>query len=162
MTQFEEILKILTQNHVEFILIGGLAAVVHGFSGATADLDVVYSRAPGNVKKIIKALSPHHVRLRALDENLPFFFDEKTFENCHNFTLTTDLGDLDLLFEIPGFQDFTDILSHSERIEVFNMECRVLSLEGLIHNKKACARPKDLLQLQELEAIKRIKDEGNK
>lgn len=70
-----------------------------------------------------------------------------------NFTLTTDLGDIDLFGEIHGGGSYDELLPHSIRLDPFGLECYCLGLERLIHVKRAVGRPKDLEALAELEAI---------
>ena len=65
-----------------------------------------------------------------------------------NFTLTTDLGDLDLLREVAGLGDYTDLFASCEALELYGMRCKVLTLEGLIKSKQAVARAKDLRLLR--------------
>jgi hypothetical protein len=85
---------------------------------------------------------------------LPFRWDAATLARGLNFTLSTDLGDLDLLGEIAGGGSHDDLLPHSIVIQVFGIECRCLDLERLIHVKRAAGRPKDLEAIAELEAIR--------
>jgi len=70
-----------------------------------------------------------------------------------NFTLTTKLGDLDLLGEVIDGRTYEDLLPHSEEIEVFGVKCLCLGLEKLIYLKRAAGRPKDFEVLAELETI---------
>lgn len=159
MTQFKQLLKILVNHQIDFILIGGLAAIAQGCAFSTNDLDIVYKRTPENIKKIIKALTPLKVQLRGKDipETLPFLFDEKTFKNILNLTLKTDLGSIDLLAEIPGFGSYEKMYASSDILDLFDLKCRVLSIEGLIKNKKVVKRSKDLNHIAELEELLKLK-----
>lgn len=159
MTNFKEILKRLNRNKVEFILIGGLAAIAHGSTSATSDLDIVYKKTAENIKKIILALGDLHVRLRGAPPDLPFIFDDKSFSNTINFTLQTDLGAVDLLGEIPGFDSYQDIVTNTDTLTLFDTHCLVLSLKALIKNKRATGRRKDLNQLDELEELLKMKNQ---
>jgi hypothetical protein len=71
-----------------------------------------------------------------------------------NFTVTTDLGALDLLGEITGGGRYADLLPDTIVIRVFGIECRCLTLDRLIEVKRAAGRPKDLEAIAELEAIR--------
>ncbi|MBX7148090.1 hypothetical protein K1X76_03320 [bacterium] len=158
MTNFKQLLQILVNHQVNFILIGGLAAIAQGCSFVTADLDIVYEYSAENIKKLVQALKPLKIALRGMEtENLPFIFDEDTFKNSRNLTLKTNLGDLDLLSEIPGFFSYNEIFNASDTLVLFDLQCRILSVEGLIKNKKATNRPKDLNHLAELEELLNIK-----
>src|SRR5436190_24261688 len=99
-TQFREILELLTRNDVECILIGGLAAMAHGTARATLDVDVVYARKRENIRRLATALAPYKPYLRGAPAGLPFKFDEATVRAGLNFTLRTTLGDVDLLGEV--------------------------------------------------------------
>ena len=70
-----------------------------------------------------------------------------------NFTLTTDVGDLDILAEVTGMGNYEQVLAFSEEMEIFGISCKVLTLEGLIKAKRAAKRAKDLRLLPELEAL---------
>jgi hypothetical protein len=78
-----------------------------------------------------------------------------------NFTLKTDLGDIDLLGEIAGIGQYAEVLALSECIDLFDRPCRVLSLEGLIRSKRAAGRSKDLSALHEIEALREMKRRGS-
>lgn len=158
MTNFQEVLNILHKHNVEFVLIGGLAAIAHGCTTATSDIDLLYNQSRENIKKLVTALSPYHVRLRGAPSDLPFLFDEKTFANTQNFTFMTDLGAIDLLSLIPGFNSYNEIASNAEKIQLFNVEIKIISLNDLIKNKKATGRPKDLQFLAELEELKKLQE----
>lgn len=153
MTDFKALLRALRGAEVDFILVGGVAATVHGSARLTLDLDVVYSRSPANLERLALALTPYHPYLRGAPRGLPFRWDAATLARGLNFTLTTDLGDIDLLGEITGGGLYADLLPYSIVIQVFGIECRCLGLERLIHVKRAAGRPKDLEAIAELEAI---------
>lgn len=154
---FKKILTTLKNHNVKFILIGGRAAVVYGSSYPTYDVDICYARDKDNLGNIVKALSLFHPTLRGAPKDLPFIFDAKTLKNGLNFTFSTDIGDIDLLGEVKGLGTYDEVMKYSETMEIYNMECYVLSLEGLIKNKKAVGREKDKGALIELEALLEIR-----
>ncbi len=153
MTQIEELIAVLSEKRVAFVLIGGLAANARGSAQLTFDVDVCYERTPDNIQRLCNALEPFHPYLRGAPTGLPFRFDPPTVIAGLNFTLVTDLGDLDLLGEVSGLGKFDQVVAASEKMELFGFAVWVLSLEGLIHSKKAAGRPKDLNALPELEAL---------
>jgi len=155
MTKFEDLIPVLAAADVEFILVGGLAAIVHSSSRATYDVDVVYRRSPENMERLCRTLAPHSPRLRGAPPGLPFVLDEKTMAFGLNFTLSTDLGDLDLFGEIPGGGNYDELLSGTEEREIFGHACRVVSLDTLLRLKRSTGRAKDLEATAELEEIKR-------
>jgi hypothetical protein len=138
------------------------AAVLHGSAYVTGDLDVCYSRENENLKKLATALAPFNPSLRGAPKNLPFRLDENTLRSGLNFTLTTDLGDVDILGEVTGLGGYEKLPPFSEEMEVFGVRCKVLTLEGLIKTKKATGRTKDLMLLPELEALLEIRKTQNK
>jgi hypothetical protein len=113
----------------------------------------VYGRGPANLQRLALALTPYHPYLRGAPRGLPFRWDAMTLARGLNFTLTTDLGDIDLLGEIVGGGSYEALLPHTIAIQVFGVECHCLGLERLIHVKRAAGRPKDLEAVAELEAI---------
>lgn len=153
MTEFEKLLPVLARHEVKFILVGGLAAIVHGASRATYDLDVVYARDAENLERLAKALSPYDPYLRGAPPGLPFRFDPETIRRGLNFTLTTSLGSLDLLGEITGGGSYRDLVPNSQEVEIFGVRCLCLGLRSLIQVKRAAGRPKDLEAVAELEAV---------
>lgn len=158
----EDLLKELHRLHVEFVIIGGMAAVAHGSAYLTLDLDLCYSRKKENLERLSEALAPFHPLLRGAPPDLPFSLDISALKSGLNFTLTTDLGDLDLLGEVAGLGDYVQLLSFSEELELYGMACKVLTLEGLIKTKKAAGRRKDLMLLPELEALIEIRKSQKK
>src|SRR6266581_3232795 len=107
--------------------------------------------------KLEKALEPYHPVLRGAPSGLPFRFDAKTIANGLNFTLSTDLGDLDFLGEVSGVGSFPEVLAASDTKDVGGVDCKVLSLDGLIKAKTAAGRPRDLYVLPELRALNELK-----
>jgi hypothetical protein len=147
------ILGILSEARVEFIIVGGLAAQAHGSSRVTQDVDVIYRRTPENMQRLITALAPHAPYLRGAPPGLPFRFDRETIARGLNFTLTTRLGDLDLLGEMLGGGTYEQVEPHTVALTVFGRRMLVLNLAALIRAKRAAGRPKDIEALAELEAL---------
>jgi predicted nucleotidyltransferase len=162
MTDFKALLRVLSEAGVEFILVGGVAATVHGSTRLTVDVDAVYRRHAQNIDRLVLALTPYHPYLRGAPAGLPFRWDAPTIQSGLNFTLTTDLGDLDLFGEITGGGGYESLLPHSLAIRVFGVECRCLTLDRLIDVKRAAGRPKDLEAIAELEAIREDRQRGDR
>ncbi len=150
---FDKLLPALVHHHVDFILIGGVAAVVHGSARVTYDVDLVYSRAPENITNLVAALAPYSPYLRGAPAGLPFAWDERTIRNGLNFTLTSDVGDVDLMGEVLGGGSYGDLLPHTFKVKAFQVSFRCLDLATLIKLKKAAGRPRDLEALAELHAL---------
>ena len=140
-------------HQVSYIIVGGVAAALHGAARATYDLDIVYGRSASNLARLVSALAPIHPYLRGAPAGLPFRLDEDTLRKGLNFRLTTDLGDLDLLGKIVGGGGFDNLLPNSEVVTLEGHDVRVLTLERLIATKRAAGRPRDYDALAELEIL---------
>lgn len=150
-------LRALSDAGVRFVIVGGAAATAHGSARLTQDLEIVYERSSENLDQLVAALRPHEPYLRGAPPGLPFSFDAETLRRGLNFTLTSNLGDIDLLGEIVGGGRYDDLAPHTVEIEVFGVLCLCLDLDKLIEVKHAAGRPKDLESLAELVAIRRAR-----
>ena len=154
MIHFDTVFGVLVRGGVEFIVIGRAAATIHGSARITRYVDIVYRRTAENLRRMVDALSPYSPYLRGAPAGLPFRWDEKTLHRGLNFTLTTSIGDLDLLGEVTGGGNFEALLAHSSPVQAFGIECLCLNLDKLIQVKRAAGRPKDLEAIAELEALR--------
>ena len=159
MIELRQAIETLARHGVEFIVVGGVAMNLHGSAHVTFDLDICYDRQRVNLKRIVAALAPYHPRLRGLPENLPSIWDEQVLRSGTNFTLTTDIGDIDLLGEVAGVGSYSDAVAASVTVPLYGVECRILTLDSLIASKRAAGRAKDLLVLPELEALREVAGE---
>ena len=153
-TSFDKVLRLLTENKIEFILIGGLAAIYHGSARLTQDVDVVYSRNSENLTRLCNALKPINPYLRGAPKNLPFIFDLETLKNGLNFTFVSDLGSIDLLGEVVGGGRYEDLIKNSIEIKMEENIFLCVNLEKLIELKRFAGRAKDLEAIAELELLK--------
>jgi len=152
-TDFPALITLLTEGGVEFIIIGGVAATIHGSAHITVDLDLLYRRTPENIENLAAALAPIRPYLRGAPEGLPFRLDAATMHRGLNFTLQTTLGDLDLLGEVAGGGTYDRVLPEAETALLDGRQFRCVSLRRLIAMKRAAGRPKDLNVIAELEAL---------
>ena len=152
-TDFAGLLRALGEARVEFILVGGAAATAHGSARLTQDLDVVYSRQPENLQRLVRALAPHSPYLRGAPPGLPFKWDLSTLQRGLNFTLVTSLGAIDLFGEIAGGGPYENLVDDTIVLDLFGIKARCLSLKRLIEVKRASGRPRDLEAIAELESI---------
>jgi len=134
-------------------LIGGAAATAHESARLTQDLDIVYRRTPENIARLAAGLGPYHPYLRGAPPGLPFRLDAETIQRGLNFTLTTDLGALDLFGDIPGGGAYEDLQCDAIELKLFGVTCRCLGLKRLIDVKRAAGRPRDLEVIAELQAL---------
>jgi predicted nucleotidyltransferase len=149
----EEVARILQEQNVHFIVIGGWAAIVHGNARTTNDVDIVYARDDENIRNVVRALEPYQPYLRGVQPGLPFRWDEKTVKAGLNFTLTTSLGSIDILGEVTGGGTYEELLPYTREVTASGVTCHVVTLEKLIQLKRAAGRPKDLEVIAELQAL---------
>ena len=153
MINLEKVIPRLAESKVAFVIVGGVAATVHGSAQVTFDLDICYARDAGNLQRLVNVLAPLHPRLRGAPGDLPFLWDTETLRRGLDFTLLTDWGDLDLLGEIAGVGGYQQALAASVPVALFGVTCAVLSLPALIVARRTAGRPRDLYSLPELEAL---------
>lgn len=156
MIKLQEAIQSLVDNKVEFVIIGGVAIKIHSSAYVTLDLDFCYSRTRENLSNIVSALSRFNPRPRDFPKELPYFFDERSLQSATNFTFETTIGDIDLLGEVAGVGNYSDVEKASELFEVYERDVKVLSIKALISAKRAAGRGKDLMILPELEALQEI------
>jgi len=154
-TDVQRLLEALADAGVEFVVVGGVAMVLRGSGRVTVDIDLCYSRDAQNLMRLARALAPYHPRLRGAPEDLPFLWDDRTLRSGLNFTLTTDIGDVDLLGEVTGLGDFQAVVRGATTLEVGRLRTWVLDLDSLERSKRAAGRAKDLLDLAEIVEIRR-------
>lgn len=150
----------LSEARIRFVLIGGLAMRAQGSARLTEDLDICYDPAPDNVRALARLLAEWHAYLRGVEPGLPFVMDERTFRTTPVMTLITDHGAIDVMDEVAGVGKWPDVVADSEELEWSGTKMLVLSLRGLIKAKRGSARPKDLAQLPELEALLAMRRRG--
>jgi len=145
--------KLLGRFGVECVIVGGVAAALHGAAIPTTDIDVCYARDQKNLERLATALQSVHARLRNAPEGLPFILDAETLKRGLNFTFVTDIGNLDLLGEVRGVGTYEHVVPGSSVVELFGYQFKVIAVGKLIDAKRAAGRPKDLIAIPELEAI---------
>ena len=154
MTDFQAFIDALVNANVDFVIVGGLAATVHGSARLTQDIDVVYARSESNLERLAQSLASLAPYPRGAPAGLPFEWSVGTLRGGLNFTLTTTAGDIDLLGEITGGGVYEDLLPHTLEIQLFGQTCLCLELEWLIRTKRAAGRPRDFETVAELMALR--------
>ena len=150
----QTLLDRLAEAEVAFVVVGGMAAVLHGADIVTVDLDVCYEPSAGNRARLAAALAPLGPCPRGREPGLPFALDARTLADAPLPALATSAGALDLLTNVPGVGDWSAVQAASDPFRVASQTVRVLSLDALIDAKRAAGRPKDLVFLPVLEAIR--------
>ncbi len=160
MPDFEGLLRRLAEHHVDFVIVGGFAAVAHGSSLLTQDVDICCRFTPDNLMRLQEALADLHPVHRMTPKRLPLHLTAETCEGMKNLYLDTDLGQLDCLGEIAGVGEFEHTMAQSVEIQLGTVPCRILSLDALIDAKAAMRRPKDRQVARQLKAIKARREKG--
>jgi len=156
--EVQSLLKAFHEASVDYVIVGGVALVLHGSAHVTTDLDICYSRAPENLERLAKALEALKPALRGAPAGLPFRLDARTLRAGQNFTLTTTAGDLDLLGELSGVGGYAEAVRRAVTLEVYGLPVKVLALDGLELSKRASGRPKDRVHLLEIAELKKLID----
>jgi hypothetical protein len=150
-------LRVLVEAGVDFVVIGGVAAGLRGSALLTDDLDICYARERENLERLAGALRSLGARLRGPDlpDDLPFDPDARALALGDTFTLRTRLGDLDILATPSGTMGFPDLDQAATTFRIAEgLQVRVCSLDDLIRMKRAARRTKDLIQLEDLAALR--------
>jgi predicted nucleotidyltransferase len=146
-------LETLVRHGVDFVLIGGLAAIVLGSSYSTSDLDVAYARDRPNLERLAEALRELSAKLRGAPPDLPFRLDAETLEAGLNFTFETHGGNLDVFGEPAGAPAYEELKRRSSVELIEGLEIRVASLDHLIAMKQVAGRTKDTLLASQLRTL---------
>jgi hypothetical protein len=136
------------------VIVGGVAAAVHGSARHTDDLDVAAVFTPDNMARLLAALRPLRPRNATRPDLGELDTTPEQLARHRNLYLVTDSGRLDILGEIPPIASVAEIDDAAERIEFLGATCKVIALDHLITIKESVARPKDLLVAAELRAIR--------
>ncbi|HEU4655233.1 MAG TPA: nucleotidyltransferase [Steroidobacteraceae bacterium] len=153
MTELNQLLQRLCDADIEFVIVGGFAAMLHGSSMLTRDLDVCALLTDVNVAKLRDTFRDLHPTHRFTPQKLSFLEHPDPGVPLKNLYLQTDLGPIDLLGAIAGFDSFDDIKKNAVAFGLFGRKVHVISIEDLVKAKEALGRHKDLLVAQELRAI---------
>lgn len=153
----DEILRRLVERGVDFVVIGGIAAVLHGSARNTFDLDICFATDDANLAALGDVLVALSARLKGVDENVPFVPDARTLRQIELLTLVTSLGELDVLARPSGAPPYRELRRNADRYDLGGFNVSVASIDDLIAMKQAAGRAKDLLDVEELEAIKRLR-----
>lgn len=151
---YQKLIKRLVRNNVRFVIVGGFAAVLHGSSVMTEDLDLCASFREDNVINLLQAFKDIHPEHRLIGKTRPITESAKQLSACSNIYLKTDLGYIDVLSQLPGIGTYEEIIPHTILISLFDMDCRVLDIDTLKKAKKLMKRPKDKETILQLDAIK--------
>lgn len=153
MSDLNQLLQRLCDAEIDFVIVGGFAAMLHGSALLTRDLDicaVLTDETVARLRETLRELKPTH---RFTSQRLSFLDNPDPGVPLRNLYLQTELGPVDVLTSITGVGDFGRVRASSVEIELFGRRCRVISVEDLIAAKEALGREKDRLAAKELRAI---------
>jgi hypothetical protein len=147
-------IRVLIDHGVRFVLIGGFGARLHGSPTVTNDLDLCYARDRGNLEALAAALRTMHARLRGVDDDVPFMMDAESLHRGDRFTFVTDAGSVDILGMPSGVSGFDELARAAVRMDLNGLTVMVASIDDLIRMKRAAGRPKDLIEVEVLGALR--------
>jgi hypothetical protein len=155
----ELLLETLSRHKVNFVLIGALAARLHGFPRLTADADITPAGDKPNLERLAAALNELDARVytESVPEGLAFDRSSATLARARMWNLVTRAGRLDIAFEPAGVEGYDDLKRDAERFEAFGVRFLVASLDDIIRSKEAAGRPKDIDDVAILRAMKRTR-----
>lgn len=138
-------LDVLDRHDVDYVLIGGIAAVTHGSPFPTEDLDITPASEVSNLARLSAALTDLDARVRkeGVVDGLPFAHDGESLAAGQTWNLTTSCGDLDISLVPSGTSGYSDLVRSAESLDLFGVVVRVASLADVIRSKQAANRPKD-------------------
>jgi hypothetical protein len=157
MTQLEftpdKILGVLNRHEVDYIVIGGLAAIAHGSNLPTRDVDITPDRASSNLARLSEALTELEAEVRFGDESLPLAHDAESLAAAGVWNLRTSHGELDISMVPTGTQGYADLVRDAAPASILGVVVPVASLADVIRSKQAANRPKDQRVLPVLREI---------
>jgi predicted nucleotidyltransferase len=160
MQDFSRLLQRLADSGLDFVIVGGYAAVTHGSACVTRDLGICAVLTNENVERLRRALAEWHPKHRITPQRLSFLEHPPAGTPVKNLYLQTDVGVIDILSSIAGVGEVERLKANAEALEVEGRTYQVISLEDLIRAKEAIGREKDLLTAKELRAIAAKRRQG--
>lgn len=157
MAQLNRLVERLIGSRVEFVLVGGFAAVAHGVSLMTQDIDVYCRFSPEDLRTIEAAVADLHPVHRMTPQKLPLVLTDELCASLKNLCLDTDFGPMDCLSSVPGIGDFEAVKRRSIELPITAGACPVLDIDALIEAKSATNRTHDRMTILQLKAIKERK-----
>lgn len=151
----QEIFAALERHGVRFVVIGGVAAILHGASHVTTDVDIVPEEGRDNLARLSAALKELNARIRVVGEpeGIPFDHSAESLARVRIWNLVTDRGNLDLTFVPSGTRGYDDLVRDVEPMTVRGVEVPVASLADVIRSKEAAGRERDRLALPTLRRL---------
>lgn len=143
-------------------MIGGVAATFQGSTSFTRDTDICYARDRANLERLAGALRELEAKLRGVKEDVPFKLDAATLHNGLNFTFETKYGDFDCLGDPGGRLDYEALSRNADDKDLDGLHVMVASLDDLIRMKRAAGRNKDLIEVENLSALREVREKHDR
>jgi Nucleotidyl transferase AbiEii toxin, Type IV TA system len=152
------ILRELVRGGVDFVVIGGIAVLMHGYPRATRDLDIVFAYDDENLEALGRVLKDLNAKLRGVEEDLEFVPDRRTLRGIELLTLETSAGWFDIHRLPSGVASYARLRQNAERVSLGDFSILIASPDDLIAMKHAAGRPQDRIDIAALETIKRLRE----
>ncbi len=152
------ILAVLLRHDVRFVVIGGIAASLQGSTTITNDFDICYARERDNLERLAESLRELDATLRGAEEPVPFQLDARSLKAGMNFTFDTKYGPFDCIGEASGNFDYEQLRRNADEMDLVQTKVFVASLDDLIRMKRAAGRNKDLIEVENLSALREVRD----
>jgi hypothetical protein len=154
--QQRDLFRVLAEEDVEYILIGGLAAIVHGASLVTLDTDICFRQSLLNCERLARALGRLGAEIFPARQT-PILLKPELLQTHRLIHLKTQLGRIDLIATVPGLGQFEDFADGSTTIQLDDLTIPILTLDQLIQAKSVLDQPKDREHLDQLLAIRDLR-----
>jgi predicted nucleotidyltransferase len=154
MQRTPELLRLLLDAGVEFVIIGGVAAIAYGSATFTQDFDITASFSAENLSRLLAALRPYHPKYALAMPKRPVTETPEELSANRNLYLLSDLGRLDVLSEVVPAGSYEQVAARATTMELYGHPCRIISLDDLITVKRHLGRDKDRLVERELVALR--------
>jgi hypothetical protein len=152
------ILGVLARHQVRFVVIGGIAASLQGSTTITNDFDICYARDQENLERLAAALRELQANVRCARKHAALRLDARTLKAGSNFTFDTKYGAFDCRVAAAGSFDYDQLRRNADEMDLVDTKVPVASLDDLIRMKRAAGRNKDLIEVENLAALREVRD----
>jgi len=152
-----DLMQGLAESGVRVVLVGGMAARVHGAQRVTDDVDVCYDPAAQNITKLVNLLRGWDAYPRDMAPGRPYTLSRAHLAEHDTIRLVTRHGPIDVMRVVPGLGGYRDVVAHCDTMQISNgLTMPVINLEKLIRAKETASRGKDIEALHELRALRAL------
>jgi hypothetical protein len=148
----------LVRHRARFVVIGGIAASLQGSMTITNDFDICYARDRENLERLAAALTELHATVRSVRKRVAVRLDSRTLKAGSNFAFDTRYGPFDCRVAAAGNFDYEQLRRNADEMDLVGTKVHVASLDDLIRMKRAAGRNKDLIEVENLAALREVRD----